>query len=397
MSNKGMTSRERVITALNHREPDRIPRDLGGTSTTSLHIRAHSRLKKFLGLEGGPEEFTSFLGQTVDIDPRVMQRFGSDCVGVRTKSPSSWNLQFYTDAKGYKHYKDEWGIVRACPPGGYYYDVVSSPLASAEMNDVDRFPWPDPGDPGRFVGLVDRAKTLYENSNQCIILYIGTSFFNHIAALMGWENFLTSTAVNQSLLKAIIERVLEFNVKLITLTLDRIGKYVHVFNVFGDMTHQQNLFVGKPAINDIFIPAYQRLIAAVKSKADIKVLFHICGASRFLFEELIAAGVDAVNPVQVAANGMDDTGELKKIFGNRLTFWGGGCDTQHVLPYGTIDDIRREVRRRVADLAPGGGFVFCPVHNIQAGVAPENIIAMYDELGKWDRYPIRLTELKKSI
>jgi uroporphyrinogen decarboxylase len=107
--------------------------------------------------------------------------------------------------------------------------------------------------------------------------------------------------------------------------------------------------------------------------------------------------VDAVNPVQVAANGMDDTAELKRIFGNRLTFWGGGCDTQHVLPYGTIDDIRREVRRRIAHLAPGGGFVFCPVHNIQAGVAPENIIAMYDELGKWDRYPIRLTELKKSI
>ena len=111
-----MTSRERVMTALDHREPDRIPRDFGGTSTTSLHIRAHSRLKQFLGLEGGPEEFTSFLGQTVDIDPRVMRRFGSDCVGVRTKPPSSWNLQFYTDDKGYQHYKDEWGIVRACRP-----------------------------------------------------------------------------------------------------------------------------------------------------------------------------------------------------------------------------------------------------------------------------------------
>ncbi len=104
--------------------------------------------------------------------------------------------------------------------------------------------------------------------------------------------------------------------------------------------------------------------------------------------------MDAVNPVQVAATGMDDTAELKRIFGDRLTFWGGGCDTQHVLPHGTTEDVRREVRRRIADLAPGGGFVFSPVHNIQAGVPPENIVAMYDELGQWDRYPIRLDDLR---
>jgi uroporphyrinogen decarboxylase len=109
------------------------------------------------------------------------------------------------------------------------------------------------------------------------------------------------------------------------------------------------------------------------------------------------AGVDAFNPIQVASKGMDDTAELKRLYGGKLTFWGGGCDARDVLPRGTTDDVRREVRRRIADLAPGGGFVFCPVHNIQAEVPPENIVAMYDEVGKWDAYPIRVDGLRKTI
>jgi uroporphyrinogen decarboxylase len=392
-----MKSRERVMTALNHREPDRIPRDFGGTSTTSIHIQAHSKLKQFLGFEGGPEGFTSFYGQTAAVDPRLMDRFDSDCVVLKTNPPSTWKLRFFTDEKGYQNYTDEWGVVRACPPGGYYYDVVSNPLAGAGLADVERYPWPDPTDPGRFDGLAETAKNLYDDTDQCIVLFIGTSFFNHVAALMGWEDFLINLKADPPLVRSVIEHLLDFNQKQILATLDRVGKYVQVFNVFGDMTHQQGLFVSKNTSNDILIPAYRKLIGAVKNKADVKVLFHICGASRFLFEELIAAGVDAVNPVQVAAAGMDDTAELKRTFGDRLTFWGGGCDTQHVLPHGTTEDVRREVRRRIADLAPGGGFVFSPVHNIQAGVPPENIVAMYDELGQWDDYPIRLDNLRKSL
>ncbi len=396
MAKKAMKSRERVLAALNHQEPDRIPRDFGGTSTTSIHIQAHSKLKQFLGLEGGPDSFLSLYGQTVSVDPRLMERFGSDCAALGVKPPSTWKLRFTTDDRGYQTYTDEWGIVRACPPGGYYYDVVSCPLEKAEIADIERFPWPDPDDPGRIEGLVDRARALSEETDRCVVLFIGTSFFNHIAALVGWEDFLVNLSVNPSLIRRIVEHLVEFNERLLISALDRAGKYIQVFNLFGDMTHQQSLFVGKPILNDILIPAYRRLITTAKSKTNIKVLFHICGASRLLFEELTAAGVDAVNPVQVAAEGMNDTAELKRLFGDRLTFWGGGCDTQHVLPHGTPEDVRREVRRRIADLAAGGGFVFAPVHNIQAGVPPENIVAMYDELSRWDRYPVRQEELRKA-
>ena len=383
------------MAALNHQEPDRIPRDLGGTVTSSIHIKAHSRLKGFLGLTGGSEEVATVHGQVAVVDPRVAMSVGSDCVALSTKPSGKWKLQFVTDNKGYQRYADEWGVVRACPPEGFFYDIVSSPLAEATLTDLDRFPWPDPLDPGRLEGLADRARGLYEGTDQCVILSIGTSLFAQIGYMMGWEPFLISLAINQPLIREFVERLLAFNEKLVTAVLDRVGKYVQIFYLADDLTHQHNLFVSKRTLNDIFMPAYRRLITTVKGRADLKILFHICGASRLLFEELISVGVDAFNPVQVAADGMDDTAELKRIFGDRMTFWGGGCDTQHVLSYGTTDEVRHEVRRRITDLAPGGGFVFCPVHNIQSEVPPENIVAMYDEVSKWDRYPIRIDELRK--
>lgn len=397
MSQKPMTSRERVMRALNHREPDRIPRDFGGTFTTTIHVGAYTRLMNFLGIEAGPAMIDNYQVRTAVLDPRLVERIGTDCVALKTKPPTTWKLELVTDEKGYEHQKDEWGVDRACPPGGYYYDVVSSPLAGATLKDLDQFPWPDPNDAGRYEGLEERAKGLYEGTDKCVVLSVGTSMFAQIAFLMGWEDFLLNTAANPPLIKELVERLLSFNQSLIGATLDRVGKYVQVFNMYDDLTHQHNLFVSKKTLNEIFMPAYKKLFKTVKSKADVKVLFHICGASRLLFDELMDAGVDAFNPIQVSADGMGDTAELKRLYGDKLTFWGGGCDTQDVLPNGTTDDVRREVRRRIADLAPGGGFVFSPVHNIQCEVPPENIVAMYDEVAKWDAYPIRIEALRKSV
>ncbi len=390
MGHTAMTSRERVMAALDHREPDRIPRDIGGTFTTGLHVSAYSRLMTHLGMDPGPEAVDNYQVRTAVLDPRLVARLGSDCVALKTTPPTSWKLKFSTDDKGYRHYIDEWRVDRACPPDGYYYDVVSSPLAGATLADIERFPWPDPSDPGRLAGLEERARALYEGSDKCIILSTGTSLFAQIAFMMGWEEFLFNTAANPELIRAFVDRLLSFNENLVRATLARVGPYVQIFNMYDDLTHQRNMFVSKKTLNEIFLPAYKKLFDVVKSAADVKVLFHMCGASRLLFDELIEAGVDAFNPIQVAAEGMDDTAELKRLYGDRMTFWGGGCDTQDVLPHGTPDDVRHEVRRRIGDLAPGGGFVFTAVHNIQCEVPPENIVAMYDELSRWDSYPISL-------
>ena len=153
----------------------------------------------------------------------------------------------------------------------------------------------------------------------------------------------------------------------------------------------------KSIIRDLFMPSYKKIIDAIKSNSDAKVLFHICGSSYLVHDLLIEVGVDAVHPVQVSADGMDDTASLKKEWGDKLVFWGGGIDTQHVLPFGTPEEVRREVRRRILDLAPGGGYIFGNVHNIQRGVPPENIVAFFEEAIKWRDYPIKVDELAKEI
>ena len=396
MAGKEMESRERVWKTLNHEEPDRFPRDLGGTPYTSIHVDGHANLKRYLGLNGDKESVFVFLSQSAVVDARIKDRLGIDFAALQLGSPSAWRLNIETDDQGYKKYADEWGVVRACPPGGFYYDIVKHPLPGATLEDLDRYPWPDPLDPGRLAGLAERGKDLFEGTDKCIVLGADLALFAPTAALLGWEEFFRSLVGNQPLIKGFVEQRLRFNEKLISAALDRVGKYVQVVVMSDDLTHQNGLFVRKQVIQDLFMPAYRKLIQLIKSKGAIKVFFHICGASHLMFEELISAGVDAVNPVQVSAKGMEDTGVLKKIFGDRLTFWGGGCDTQHVLPFGTPEDVKKEARRRIADLAPGGGFVFAAVHNIQRDVSPENIMALYDEAIKWGSYPIRVQDLQNN-
>jgi uroporphyrinogen decarboxylase len=397
MAGKEMKSRERALKALNHQEPDRFPRDLGGTPYTSIHVDGHANLRRYLGLNGGKENVFVFLSQSAVVDPRIKDRLGIDFVALPMNPPSAWELNIETDDQGYKKYTDEWGVVRACPSGGFYYDIISHPLAGATLKDLDRYPWPDPLDPGRFAGLAKRGKALYEGTDKCIVLAAEVSLFAPTAALLGWEEFFRSLVGNQPLIKGFVEQRLLFNEKLISAALDQVGKYVQVVVMSDDLTHQNGLFVRKQVIEDIFMPAYKKLIQLIKSKGEIKVLFHICGASHLMFEDLIAAGVDAVNPVQVSAQGMDDTAALKEKYGARLTFWGGACDTQQVLPFGTPEEVRKEARRRIVDLAPGGGFVFAAVHNIQRDVSPENIMALYDEAIKWERYPIKTEDLRKNL
>jgi len=397
MAEKTMKSRERVLAALARQEPDRIPRDLGGSFTSTIHFEAHHRLKEYLGLAGGTEGVGAMMSQTALIDPRIIDKFGFDCLSLGSKPPSTWKLRVTIDDKGYKFYTDEWKVVRACPEGGFYYDIVDYPLRNPTLQDLERFPWPDPLDKGRFDGLEQAAKDLYENTDKCIVFTTGASFFAQIGYLMGWEEFYRSLVADQPLIRGFIERILDFHLRLMDKALDHVGKYIQVFYLSDDLTHQHGLFARKKILSDLFMPAYRKMFEALKSKADAKILFHMCGASHLMFDDLTQIGVDAFNPIQVSSDGMEDTALLKGKYGNRLTFWGGGCDTQNVLPFGSPEDVRREVRRRVADLSPGGGFVFCPVHNIQRDVSPQNVVAMYDELSRWDRYPVQVEEIKATL
>jgi uroporphyrinogen decarboxylase len=175
-----------------------------------------------------------------------------------------------------------------------------------------------------------------------------------------------------------MDKLLEFHIGYWDAILTRVGKYVQVIVLGDDLGTQDNLFVSPEIFREFIKPRYIKLINSIKSKADVKVLLHSDGAIRELIPDLIEVGIDILNPIQVTARGMGDTKSLKEEFGEEIVFWGGGCDTQKILPFGKPEDVRREVKRRVSDLKPGGGFVFAPVHNIQPEVPIENVLTLYE-------------------
>lgn len=187
---KSMTSRERVLTTFQHQEPDRIPIDLGSMVVQSIHRDAHADLKKHLGMTGGQEAVISMISQCAVVDPRLQERFKTDFIGFDAKGPSTHKLKISTDEKGYSLFTDEWGVVRACPPGGFYYDMVDNPLKNPTLADLDKFQWPDPMDPGRLAGLDEKAKELYEGTDKCIVFSSGASIFATIGFLIGLGSVL---------------------------------------------------------------------------------------------------------------------------------------------------------------------------------------------------------------
>ncbi len=183
-----------------------------------------------------------------------------------------------------------------------------------------------------------------------------------------------------------MDRLLDFHVEYWGAVLSRIGRYVQIAVIGDDLGTQNGLFISPAMYRKYVKKRHRKLVDAIKSKADVKVLLHSDGAIREIIPDIIDCGVDILNPIQVSATGMEDTASLKEEFGDRLTFWGGGCDSQTILPFGCPDDVRKEVMSRINDLKPGGGFVFAPVHNIQPFVPVENVLTLYKTAAMFGKY-----------
>jgi uroporphyrinogen decarboxylase len=204
---------------------------------------------------------------------------------------------------------------------------------------------------------------------------------------MGMENFLMALAAEPKFADRLMEGITDVYIESCNAYLDRVGKYLHVFTYWDDVNTQQGWMISPDVFRKMIKPKEKRLVDAIKAKTDAKIFFHGCGSTVELIPDLIDVGFDILNPVQVSARGMD-TKRLKQEFGKDIVFWGGGVDTQRVLPFGTTDRVRDEVKRRIDDLAPDGGFVFGAVHNVQAMVPAENIAAAFDTALEYGRYPI---------
>lgn len=379
-----MTSRERVLAAVNHQEPDRVPLDIGGGSSTSIVVEGYERLKQHWGLKAPPRILNEIF-RVARLDEEAMARLGSDCRPITGKPLANWSPPpsepgTFIDIWGVKWRQAFYG------DGCRYWELARNPLAEAIIEDLDRYPWPDACDPGYTAGLAEEARAICENTDYAIMADGGfKSFWEQGYFLRGFERLLMDLVENPEFITALMEKLLEINMAFTGRFLEAAGRYIHVFRTADDLATQRGLLVSLTLYRRLLKPVYKRYFDFVRSMTGAKIFYHTCGNVTGLIDDLSDIGIDIINPVQVSALG--DTAALKARFGNKVVFW-GGIDTQHVLPYGTVADVEAEVRKRISDLGPGGGFVVAPVHNIQPDVPPENILAMAEATRKFGRCPL---------
>lgn len=377
-----MSSRQRVLAALDHREPDRVPFDFGGTFVTGIHHVAYRRLRATLGLPGEGELAEPRLGLAW-VGRDVRDRLGVDVgiVATQPPDPARWRLEI-RDVGDYRELTDEYGMVWRQPrDGGLYFDLHESPLAGdISAADVHRYPWPDPADPHRFSSLrADCERVVFEEGRASACKGIIAGTLETSLWMRGFERFFMDMLEEPRLAEAILDKVLEVKLRYWEQVFARIGDILDVVYDADDYGGQIAPLVSPDTWRRMIKPRIRELYAFVHAKSRAKVFLHSDGAIRELIPDLIDAGVDALNPIQFTAAGMD-LAELKSEFGREITLWGGGVDTQGVLPRGSPQQVRDQVRRCVETLMPGGGYVFATVHNIQADVPPENIMAMWETL-----------------
>lgn len=380
-----MTPRERVMATLNLQEPDRVPVDLSQAVGDGITVTAYRNLIKYLGLPDRQIRILAKLSQTARVDEDVLQRFRIDFRRIDLGAPDNWK----DEPMGEDGYRDEWGLVRRRPKNGFYYDIVASPLSEDDtLASLDRYRWPDPDDPGRYRGLREQACQLNEETDYAVVLVINCSFFLRCAELRGWENFYMDLAGNPKFASALMERYLEVRLRMAELALEQVGENIDIVMVSSDDVGMIDRTIVSPAMyRELIKPLQKKTFDFFKARTPAKRYYHCDGAVYPLMEDFIEIGVEALNPIQVSAAGMGDTRKMKEDFGDRLAFW-GAIDTHHVLPLGSPEDVREEVRRRIRDFGPGGGYVVCSVHNIQPEVPPENVAAMFDEACEFGKYPL---------
>ena len=368
-----MTSRERIIISLDHKEPDRIPFDLGGYQS-GIHIIAYNRLKKYLGMNT-KTGISERLQQLAKIDEKILERLKVDTRFI------------YAESKTLKEeenpYVDEWGTKRGMPEGGLYYDMMEYPLAEASIEEIKRYQGPTPEELGITEELGKKAQYLYENTDYALV----TTFpgvFEKSWELRGIQQMFTDIGLNKKLIIALFDKVLEIEIKIYKRLFSLIGSYLQIVLFTEDLGTENSLLISPQFYREVLKPCQKELIRNIKKYTNAKIAIHSDGAIRPLLKDFVEVGIDMVNPVQASAKGMN-TKELKKEFGEELCFW-GGIDTQRILPYGSPDEVKDEVKRRIEDLAPGGGYLLASCHNIQADVPPENIMVMWEALQKYGRY-----------
>ena len=355
---------------------------------TGIHIHAYRRFREALGLPPREVQIGNLNQQLAVVDDDVVDLLGVDVKGVAPGAPSTFQLEI-RDTEHCTYFYDELGIGWQKPKErGLYYDLLESPLSGDITEEtIERHPWPDPTDPSRYVGLREAARRIAEEEKRAVVVAnMLAGFVETCPWLLGFEQYFLDLAANHLLLGKLMDKLIEIKAACWERTLREVGEYADVIVEAEDFAGQDRLLMSPKTWRKLIKPRLQEFYGWLHQQTGAKLFLHSCGAVREVIPDLIEVGVDILNPIQVSAVGMDSA-ELKREFGKDLVFWGGGVDTQRVLGTGSPDEVRAEVRRRLRDFMPGGGFVFATVHNIQPNVPPENLLAMFETVREYGTYP----------
>ena len=386
-----MNSRDRVLTALNHKEPDRVPFDMGGTVVTGIQAKAYRKLRDYLGLPKREIKIIDILQQLAQVDDDVMDYLGVDVRNVSPRSTASFNIEIKDSADGkYNFFCDEYNIGWRMPKeGGLYYDMFAHPLdGDITEEDVERFQLPDPLDPSRFTGLREAALKVIEDEQRALIVgNMSAGIFELYMWTRGFLDGYTDWAGNQNLSQKMLHKYMDLQLAYWERMFEVLGGIpIDIVQMADDVAGQNSMLISPNSYRKSLKPFHKEMFDYIHSKSDAKIFLHSCGSIRPIIPDLIEIGVDILNPVQVSAYDMDSA-ELKREFGQHVTFWGGGVDTQNAFDERhTPAEVRADVRRRLEDFMPGGGFIFNTVHNIQGNVPPENIVAMWETVQEYGKY-----------
>jgi uroporphyrinogen decarboxylase len=382
-----MTSRQRVLLALDHKIPDRAPIDLGGNQT-GIHKFAYQALIDHLGIDD-ELEIMDAVQQLAKPCEAVLERFHMDTRYIAAGAAGDWTggiVENVRDGKTWRDLTDEFGITWSMPEDTpLYMDITHHPLAEATIADLDDYPWPKGDDPGRFEGLRDRAEQIRNETPYAVISGISGVVYEICWYMRGLEQWFCDTLERPEFCEAMLDRTLKFWLDWFDVFLAEVGDVVDVIMIGDDLAGQGGPLFRPDFYRSVVKPRHKKLVQSIKGRTSAKIWYHTCGACHEYIPDLLHNGIDILNPVQVGVAEMDPAG-LKAEFGDRLVFWGGGIDSQHVLPFASPQEVRRHVRANVEAFKPGGGYVFNNVHNIQSGVSPENIVAMYDAAYEYGFY-----------
>jgi uroporphyrinogen decarboxylase len=366
-----MTHRERILAALSHEQPDMVPIDFGGTVNSSIVVEGYQKLLQHFGIEA-ESRIVQRMTRIVEVDERILSSLDIDTRAVFTGTPIIEDAQH----DGPRTYRDQWGVDRIKPTHSFYYDQINYPLAGAiSPSDILNYPWPDPDQPGLVQGIKERVQWIREDTDCAVVLRVPAPFVHVSQYLRGFEDWYCDLALNPALLEMLFDAILDVTSHMCKRVLQEVGQDVDVIVCGDDLGGQQRLQMRHEHYLKYIKPRHAKYFRQIHELSPAKFLFHTCGSVASIIDDLIEIGVDALNPVQVAAKGMDPVA-LKPAYRGRMAFW-GAMDTQHVLPHGSVQDVQRMVEERIEQMGEGGGYVLAAVHNLQPDVPVENIIAMF--------------------